>query len=133
MNMDEEELRPLERIADGVDLEAETIQALYLERFLQALWPEVCALTPSQRWAFILHLERDEIMAFIRHGCCSLSRIAEVLAVPPEDFVAWFGQLPWPDDHIAERLGVTRRQVINLRKCARERLSRRLKMYRMVT
>ncbi len=127
--MDEEELRPLEQIADAVDVEAETIRALYLERFLRALWPEVCALPRTQLWAFILHLERDEVMAFVRHGCCSLSRIAEVMAVPPEEFVAWFEQLPWPDDRIAERLGLTRRQVINLRKCARERLGRRLKMW----
>jgi hypothetical protein len=36
--------------------------------------------------------------------------------------------LPRDDQWIADRLGVTRRQVINLRKCARERLARRLRV-----
>ena len=128
--MDEEEPSLLERVADARDLEAETLRAVDLERFIAALWPEVCALPLKQRWAFLLHLERDEVLAFVQRGCCSLRQLAQLLEATPEEFVAWFGQLPLADDRIAERLGVTRRQVINLRKCARERLSRRLKMWR---
>jgi hypothetical protein len=39
---------------------------------------------------------------------------------------AVWNELPLEDAVIAERLGATRQQVINLRKCARARLSRRL-------
>ena len=43
-----------------------------------------------------------------------------------DDFAEVWKDLPWSDLRIAERLGITRQQVINLRKCARERLARRM-------
>ena len=127
--MDEDARRPLELIPDGVDLEDQTVQGIYLERFVKALWPEVRTLPLKQRWAFLLHLDREEIVAFIHHGCCSLHQVAESLQISPEEFAEWFARIPAPDDSIAERLGLARRQVINLRKCARERLGRRLKAW----
>lgn len=128
--MSEEARNPLEQIPDLADLEEETLATLYLEQFVRALWPEVRALPLKQRWALLLHFEKDEIMAFVQQGCCSLRQIAEVLETSPEEFAEWFGLLPLPDTALAARLGITQRQVINLRKCARERLSRRLKVWR---
>lgn len=127
--MSEEERSILDRIADPSDLEEETLTALHLARFVMALWPEVASLPLKQRWAFILHLERDEIVAFVQQGCCSLSGFAHLLGVRESEFAEWFAELPLPDERIATRLEMTRRQVINLRKCARERLSRRLKVW----
>jgi hypothetical protein len=127
--MSEEEGSILERIAHPTNLEEETLTAVHLERFVKALWPEVATLPLRQRWAFILHLERDEVIAFVQHGCCTLSKVAEALETTPVEFAEWFAQLPVPDELISTRLQVSRRQVINLRKCARERLSRRLRMW----
>ena len=46
------------------------------------------------------------------------------LEMPAEEFVEVWKRLPLSDIEIAEMLGLTRQQVINLRKCARERLAR---------
>ena len=127
--MDELERNPLEQIPDPASLEEKTLTALYFEQFVKALWPEIRMLPLKQRWALLLHFEKDEVMAFVQQGCCSLRQFAEVLETSPEEFAQWFGQLPLPDATLAARLGLTGRQVINLRKCARERLSRRLKVW----
>jgi hypothetical protein len=127
--MDERMDDASDAVADPVDVAAVALQTLHLEQYVQALWPEVVALPLLQRWAFLLHLERDEILVFVQHGCCSLAAVAHLLQMPPEEFVGYFRVLPLPDDRIAARQELTRRQVINLRKCARERLSRRLKVW----
>lgn len=127
--MDEEGRNPLEQIPDLADLEEQTLTTLYLEQFVKAMWPEVRLLPLKQRWALLLHFEKDEIMAFVQQGCCSLRQFAQVLETSPEEFAELFARLPLPDAALAERLEVTQRQVINLRKCARERLSRRLKVW----
>jgi hypothetical protein len=44
-----------------------------------------------------------------------------------EEFANLWNELPLEDASIASLLGVTRQQVINLRKSARERLTRRMK------
>jgi CRP-like cAMP-binding protein len=55
-----------------------------------------------------------------------IRQIAEVLGIPIEEFAKLWNRLPLDDLAIAERLGVTRQRVINLRKSARERLTRRV-------
>jgi hypothetical protein len=47
--------------------------------------------------------------------------------MPDEVFAGLWSRLPLDDASIAELLNITRQQVINLRKCARERLARRMK------
>jgi hypothetical protein len=69
------------------------------------------------------------VLAFVEHGCCSLRQLAQLLEMPPQEFASCVGQLPLPDERIAAQQQLTRRQVINHRKCARERLSRRLKTW----
>ena len=127
--MHEDVFDPLETAEDSVDVEAVALDALQHEAFMKALWPEICELPVKQRRAFLLHLEIDEAVAFIQYGCCSLRQMADVVDMPAEDFAAQFSKLPLPDERIAVGMGATGRQVINLRKCARERLGRRLKTW----
>jgi hypothetical protein len=46
-----------------------------------------------------------------------------------EEFAEIWNHLPLDDNRIAEILNLTRQQVINLRKSARERLARRMKNF----
>jgi hypothetical protein len=46
--------------------------------------------------------------------------------MPAQEFAKLWNNLPLEDTTIAQNLGVTRQQVINLRKSARERLARRM-------
>jgi hypothetical protein len=57
----------------------------------------------------------------------TIAELAAALETTAEELGALWDGLPRDDAWIAERLGVTRRQVINLRKCARERLARRVR------
>ncbi len=61
-------------------------------------------------------------------GIAPLAELARVLDLTEGELRELWPTLPRDDQWIAERLGVTRRQVINLRKCARERLARRLRV-----
>jgi hypothetical protein len=66
------------------------------------------------------------VALFITTGIAGIRAIAEMLSVPAEEFAAMWGKLPLDDLAIAQRLGVTRQQVINLRQAGRKRLGRRL-------
>jgi len=59
----------------------------------------------------------------------TIEQIAEAIALPLEKFLELWSKLPLDDATIGELLGATRQQVINLRKCARERLERRIKAF----
>ena len=110
--------------APGVDLMLE--QRLYLEQ----LWVEVCRLPVLQLVALLLNLrdaQGGSAIFFISHlGIASQNQIAEILELPEQDFSTLWNELPLDDSRIAEMLGITRQQVINLRKTARERLVRRM-------
>jgi len=99
-------------------------------RDLERLWNEIGQLPISQRSALLLNLRSGEgdspIVFFPVMGIASIRQIAEVLQIPATEFAALWNQLPVDDQMIAARLGVTRQQVINLRKSARERLRRRI-------
>jgi hypothetical protein len=60
-------------------------------------------------------------------GVASMAEIATALEMPAERLAVSWPDLPRDDAWIAAELGMTRRQVINLRKCARERLARRMR------
>ncbi|HEX8073227.1 MAG TPA: hypothetical protein VF546_24995 [Pyrinomonadaceae bacterium] len=111
--------------AAGVDVVVE--QRLYL----QTLWTEVSQLPPLQRSALLLNLrdaQGGSVIAFVPHlGIATRAEIAALLAIPAEQFAGLWPELPLDDASIARLLGVTRQQVINLRKTARERLARRMK------
>lgn len=126
----EGEDRRREELADPrADVAAEVNHRLYL----QHLWREVADLPPRQRLALLLNLRdaqgRDVIALLPITGVASLRQIAEVIGIPAEEFAALWNDLPLDDARIAARLGITRQQVINLRKSARERLMRRMKYH----
>jgi DNA-directed RNA polymerase specialized sigma24 family protein len=99
-------------------------------RATERLWAEVCLLPLRQRVALLLNL-RDAhgaglLWVFPLSGVASIRQIARALEIPDEEMAELWGRLPVEDRRIAERLGCTRQQVINLRSAARKRLSHRL-------
>ena len=97
---------------------------------LTMMWQEIRALRLPQRLALLLNL-RDSTSAsavelFVFLGIAAIDDIAAALEMSAEDLAAIWNALPLEDNAIATRLGVTRQQVINLRRAARERLARRL-------
>lgn len=117
----------LPEIPDGSDLSAEVEQRHYLRK----LWAEVCQLPLRQRAALLLNLRdsrgRGVAALLPLTGIASLRQIAEILDLSPETFATLWNELPLEDVVIGKHLGITRQQVVNLRKCARQRLARRMK------
>ena len=99
--------------------------------FLQRVWAEVAQLPRPQRCALLLNLTESPghgVIALLPIlGIASVREIAETLGFTQEQLAEIWNSLPLNDEAIASHLGVTRQQVINLRKSARERLVRRLK------
>jgi hypothetical protein len=60
-------------------------------------------------------------------GVATFEQIALTLEIPIAEFEQLWAQLPLDDLYLADYLGATRQQVINLRKTARERLLKRMK------
>lgn len=98
---------------------------------LRRLWQELLLLPRAQRLALLLSLrsgEGEELLSLVPlTGIASVPDIAAALELEPEALAAIWNDLPLPDARIAELLGLTRQQVINLRKSGRERLGRRLR------
>jgi hypothetical protein len=116
------------------DLAASNETRLEHRTFLHHLWREIESLPPRQRAALLLNL-RDEdgrsmIALFPEGGIASRAAIAATLGLSAPELDRLWPELPRDDAWIAEHLGITRRQVINLRKCARERLARRTRSWR---
>ena len=96
---------------------------------LEKLWLEISELPLRQRIALLLSL-RDEqgrgvLTLFPLVRIASIRQIAETLSMSAEQLATLWNELPLEDATIAHSLQVTRQQVINLRKCARQRLLRR--------
>jgi DNA-directed RNA polymerase specialized sigma24 family protein len=106
-------------------------EALHQRTFLARLWSEIRELPPRQRIALLLNLRdadgRGMIGLFPITEIATVSDLAQTLDMPEARLRELWDELPRDDEWIAAWLGVTRRQVINLRKCARERLARRLR------
>jgi len=118
----------LDRMADaspGVDRLVE--QRFYLKR----LWEEICELPLRQRLALLLNLKDEygnsqvEMLPFT--GVATMRQIASVLEMSDEEFAELWNKLPMEDAQIAKRLNLTRQQIINLRKAARQRLAKRMR------
>jgi DNA-directed RNA polymerase specialized sigma24 family protein len=99
-------------------------------QFLARAWKEIVELPLRQRTALLLNLtgpDGGDLLSLVPvTGVASWADIATLLALPLGRIRELAAALPHDDHAIAGLLGVTRRQVINLRKCARERLARRL-------
>jgi RNA polymerase sigma factor (sigma-70 family) len=115
------------RLADSRAVDPLT--ALVERSELARLWQEILALPLRQRTALLLNLrdggQGDVIAVLPSTGVASLRQIAAALEVPESSLAEIWARLPLDDREIAARLGLTRQQVINLRKSARARLRRR--------
>ncbi|HTQ55636.1 MAG TPA: hypothetical protein VMI94_14305 [Bryobacteraceae bacterium] len=117
---------PEELVCPSPSAETSMAQRQWIER----LWREICDLPPAQRTALLLNLHDragesvTTLLAVTR--VAGLGEIAKALQMNVEAFARIWRELPWSDLRIAELLGMNRQQVINLRKCARERLGRRM-------
>ncbi len=122
-----------DRSALLADDRADALLSLEQRRFLRALWEEIRELPPRQCAALLLNLRdaqgRDAVSLLPLTGTASLREVAAVLGLPAERFAELWQRLPLDDASIAALLGATRQQVINLRKSARARLTRRLRIW----
>ncbi len=122
----------------AVDLEARLPArtpdvASVLERrgTLLRLWREILDLPLAQRQALLLNLRdgdgTDTLALLPMSGVASIRSIASAVGMEANALAEIWHDLPWNDDRIAAHLGLTRQQVINLRKSARARLARRMR------
>jgi hypothetical protein len=93
------------------------------------LWTEILDLPPRQRLALLLNARDaagDSVLRLLIEARIVTPReLAPAIDVRESDLDPLLGRLPLPDVDIAEWLQVTRQQVINLRRAARDRLARR--------
>ena len=98
---------------------------------LQLLWREICQLPRRQRVALLLNLRNPNginvITLLPATGIATFEQIAQTLEIPAHEFEQFWTRLPLDDLSLADYLGATRQQVINLRKTARERLLKRMR------
>jgi len=119
---------------ERIDETASAESSLVYRSALIEVWREIDLLPLRQRVALLLGL-RDEngsaitsLLIVLR--IAAFDQLAAAVELSAGDLAAIWDQLPLPDMVIAERLGLTRQQVINLRKSARDRLGRRLSFLR---
>ncbi len=99
-------------------------------QYLEILWEEIRALRAPQRAALLFHIRdaggKSALMLLVLLGIATFQQVADVLGMSADRLVALWHDLPLDDLAIAAALGITRQQVINLRKAARARLARRM-------
>jgi len=105
--------------------------------FLRSLWQQILELSVDQRCAILLNIRdaagRGIIALLSIVGVATPRQIAHNLEIPDNAFAELWHDLPLEDAKIAEFLSrtrkreITRQQVINLRKSAREKLTRRMR------
>ena len=104
--------------------------AEHQREFLARVWGEVRQLPIAQRVALLLNLRdeghADALELLTTAAVATHDELSTCVGMSPLELTTLLPELPKDDEWIARRLGMTRRQVINLRKCARERLARRL-------
>jgi RNA polymerase sigma factor (sigma-70 family) len=136
LQIEERPIGPIDQIQGAAELEVSAGQpdvARQAERriFLQRLWEEVRQLPLNQRAALLLNLRDQEgrgcLALFPVLGIATFRQVAEALDMSAEKLAELCGGAPLEDAKIAELLQLTQRQVINARKSARQRLTRRLK------
>jgi hypothetical protein len=110
------------------------LRALAGREYMAAVWHEIELLPPSQRTALLLNLRdsgsSNALTLFILLGIADAPTIANMAGITPAELQDLWDRLPLDDLQIAARLGLTRQQVINLRKSARARLARRTARFR---
>lgn len=97
---------------------------------LKILWTGINQMPRRHRCALLLNLRTSEgeglVTFFPVVRVASIAEIAKCLDMTDADLAAIWSDLPWDDKTIADHLGLTRQQVINLRQSARAMLKRKL-------
>jgi RNA polymerase sigma factor (sigma-70 family) len=121
---------PDARTASVADPSEPADVALDRRRAMERLWREIGALPVRQRVALLLGLRDGHgaglLWVFPVVGVAGIPQIARALEMADGELAELWGRLPLADLEIAERLGCTRQQVINLRAAGRKRLSNRV-------
>jgi RNA polymerase sigma factor (sigma-70 family) len=124
------EVRSVDTTFPIIAADSTTPVRLETRELVESLWNEVKILRPLQRKALLLNLRDGETLnvlsLLVWSGIASYDEIAAALDISAEALAAVWNDLPLQDTQIAEMLGVSRQQVINLRKAARARLRRRV-------
>ncbi|HYM00900.1 MAG TPA: hypothetical protein VEZ90_18225 [Blastocatellia bacterium] len=115
--------------------EIDAASAVEQRIYLKGIWAEIGLLPIRQRCALLLNLTWSPGKGVLHLlpilGIASIHEIAEALGMTDEALAQIWNTLPLEDAIIASNLGITRQQVINLRKSARERLARRTRAAEM--
>lgn len=97
---------------------------------LGIVWEEIRALPQRQRAALLLNMRDayglNAAVLLPLTGAATFDEIASAIGMTPAGLMAIWNALPLPDERIGRILGLSRQQIINLRKSARRRLARRL-------
>jgi hypothetical protein len=119
--------------ASEIDIPADTLpmeERIGHRETLVRLWGEIAELPCPQRCALLLNLRDDgggcALTSLPATGVASIREIARVMEIAAETLAEFWKRLPLNDLEIAGILDISRQQVINLRKSARERLNRRM-------
>jgi RNA polymerase sigma factor (sigma-70 family) len=135
LQFEDRPLESIDQLTDDIGFEAsaggpDAAWRVEKRMFLQRLWDEIRLLPPNQRAALLLNLRDTEggggIALFPALRIATLHQLAEALEMSAEKLAGMWNELPLGDARIADLLQLTRQQVINLRKAARKRLTRRL-------
>jgi hypothetical protein len=113
-------------LVDGAALASERTE---MSAWVRQLWTEIGGLPGRQRTALLLNLRSAQgaaIELIEDLGVATFQELADVLGMTKEELAVLWSRLPLDDNEIAEKLGVERQQVINLRSAARQRLQRRM-------
>ena len=106
-------------------------QSIDRRRYAERLWEEIRTLPAKQRAALLLHLRdgvgNPALSLFPLSGIAFLPAIAATLGLSQTRLSELWASLPLDDNAIAEILGCSRQQVINLRMSARKRLANRMR------
>jgi hypothetical protein len=109
-------------------------QSIDRRRYAKRLWEEIGALPPKQRIALLVHFRDGRgnpgLSLFPLSGIAFLPAIAATLGLSETRLSELWASLPLDDNAIAEILGCSRQQVINLRMSARKRLANRMRTNR---
>jgi hypothetical protein len=99
---------------------------------LGELWSEIGQLPLPQRVSLLLSIRDGNggsgLALFPAVGIANLNQIAARLSMPLGDLAQVWNGLPFSDRIIGEYLNLDSQRVINLRKSARERLNRKMRM-----
>jgi hypothetical protein len=112
------------------DEQPDQLSSLEQREYLETLWSEIRELPDNQRAALLLNLRdsggSNALTLFLLLNIADVAEVARHAGLTEDELNEMWESLPLDDLAIADRLKLTRQQVINLRKSARMRLARRM-------